>query len=143
MFRFRDSWKGFGGFSSNVGEASDKLNMFDPVVVNSGRLRILTALAAGREQDFVGLRRTTRLTDGNLASHARRLRVAGFIEIDKLLRAGKPVTQFRLTPAGQSALEGHARELLAAIEGTTAEPVVAGEVVADELSVASEDVWVD
>ena len=92
----------------------------DALVINPGRLRILTALAASRREEFVPLRNRTRLTDGNLAAHAKRLQSAGLIEIDKAFRDGKPVTSFTLTGAGRAALEAHAREVLAAV----GEPVV-------------------
>ena len=88
---------------------------FDPLVANAGRLRILTALAVEERQEFVHLRTRTQLTDGNLAAHAKRLRSAGLIEIDKEFREGKPVTSYLLTAAGRAALEGHARRLIAAI----------------------------
>lgn len=88
---------------------------FDPLIANAGRLRILTALAVEERQEFVHLRRSTQLTDGNLASHARRLQAGGLIQIDKQFRDGKPVTHLTLTPEGRKALEAHARRLVAAI----------------------------
>ena len=88
---------------------------FDPLVTNPGRLRILTALAVEERQEFVRLRQSTRLTDGNLASHARRLHSAGLIAIDKQFRDGKPVTEFTLMPEGRQALEAHARRIISAI----------------------------
>ena len=88
---------------------------FDPLVANAGRLQILTALAVEERQEFVHLRTRTQLTDGNLAAHAKRLRSAGLIEIDKEFREGKPVTSYLLTAAGRAALESHARRLIAAI----------------------------
>lgn len=88
---------------------------FDAVVANAGRLNILTALAVDERQEFVQLRRRTQLTDGNLACHAKRLAGAGLIEIDKSFRDGKPVTCITLTTAGRTALEAHARRVLAAI----------------------------
>ena len=46
---------------------------FESLVTNPGRLRILTTLASEeRRQPFVEVRRRTGLTDGNLATHARR-----------------------------------------------------------------------
>ena len=87
----------------------------ESLVVNPGRLRILTALAGREREEFVPLRNRTRLTDGNLAAHAKRLSPAGLIEIDKQFRDGKPVTSFTLTNTGRAALEEHARQLLAAI----------------------------
>jgi DNA-binding MarR family transcriptional regulator len=87
----------------------------DSIVVNPGRLRILTALAVEERQEFVHLRTRTQLTDGNLSAHAKRLHSAGMIDVDKQFRDGKPVTHFMLTAAGRQALETHARRLLAAI----------------------------
>src|SRR5438552_10384515 len=86
---------------------------FDPLVTNAGRLRILTALAAAQEarQPFVELRRRTGLTDGNLATHARRLQSAGFIAIEKSIASGKLLTTIQLTRQGREALLDHARQL--------------------------------
>jgi DNA-binding MarR family transcriptional regulator len=103
----------------------------DALVVNAGRLRILTALAGSGRQEFVALRESTQLTDGNLSSHARRLHSAGLIQIDKQFRAGKPVTSFTLTPRGRSALVSHVRQVMSAIA------------TSDETSSPVEDDWVD
>ena len=65
--------------------------------------------------EFVRVRRLTRLTDGNLASHAKRLQTGGLIEIDKQFRGSKPVTTFVLTQDGRKALEGHVRRLMSAL----------------------------
>jgi DNA-binding MarR family transcriptional regulator len=134
---------------------------FDNLVANPGRLTILTALAVDPQQEFVSLRNRTKLTDGNLASHARRLASAGMIEIDKQLRSGKPVTTIQLTSSGRTALESHVRRLMAAISHRRVEqgPAIATATInspapisrpslpiaataAVELT-ASEDEWVD
>jgi DNA-binding MarR family transcriptional regulator len=81
-------------------------------MASSGRLRILATLAAEARVEFVSLRHRTRLTDGNLACHTRRLESAGFVAVEKSFRGRKPVTHLRLTALGRSALEQHARELL-------------------------------
>lgn len=101
---------------------------FDPIVANAGRLTILTALAVEESQEFVQLRSSTKLTDGNLASHARRLRTAGLIAVEKQFRSGKPVTSFTLTADGRKALETHTRRLIAAISHRrmTVGPAVTG-----------------
>ena len=90
---------------------------FDPLVSNAGRLAILTTLAreGSPAAEFVAVRRETRLTDGNLSAHARRLQGAGLIEIHKQFRDGKPVTTMKLTAAGREALEAHARALMEAV----------------------------
>src|SRR5438876_672136 len=89
---------------------------FDSIVANPGRLRILTALASEPRQPFVRLRSRTGLTDGNLATHARRLQSAGLIAIEKQIDAGKPLTTFHLTTQGRTALAEHTQQLLAALE---------------------------
>jgi DNA-binding MarR family transcriptional regulator len=120
---------------------------FDALVANAGRLTILTELAVEERQEFVDLRRRTRLTDGNLAAHARRLHSAGLIDIDKQFRAGKPVTTYLLTPEGRKALEAHARRLFAAITQRRTAPAgaearaITSPAVAPEQT--AEDEWVD
>ena len=89
--------------------------MIDGLIANAGRLRILTTLAGSGGAEFVALRQATQLTDGNLATHARRLQSAGLISIDKQFRDAKPVTRFTLTPHGRAALESHVRALMHAI----------------------------
>lgn len=120
---------------------------FDPLVANAGRLRILTALAVQERQEFVELRRSTQLTDGNLASHARRLESAGLIAIDKRFREGRPLTSITLTPEGRRALESHTRRLIAAIShrrlAPAAEPLEPEPIPAANDSQAIEEDWVD
>ena len=94
--------------------AASFVDAFDPLVVNPGRLRILTALATVPDEsqpalDFIELRRRTRLTDGNLACHARRLAAGGLIGVSKSFREGKPMTTYVLSDDGKRAL-GPARK---------------------------------
>ena len=113
---------------------------FDTLIVNAGRLRILTALAVENRQEFVRLRAQTRLTDGNLSAHARRLHAGGLIDIEKSLRDGKPVTTFRLNDEGRQRLNEHARLLVQAVDGgKVAEVAVEMQAVA----ASSDDDWVD
>jgi len=128
---------------------------FDPLVANPGRLRILTALAVEDRQEFVRLRQSTDLTDGNLACHARRLQSAGFIAMDKQFRDGKPVTQFTLLPEGRKALEAHARRIVSAISqrriGSAPAPmpeppahaIAVAELTPDDPPVSVDDEWID
>ncbi len=87
----------------------------DPLIANAGRLQILTALANEPRQEFVRLRSVTRLTDGNLATHAKRLHSAGLVQIDKSFRGGKPVTTIILTDRGRMALQSHVEQLVRAV----------------------------
>jgi DNA-binding transcriptional ArsR family regulator len=131
-----------GGGSTCAGWLSDNRVMaFDGLVANPGRLRILTALARGETEggrlEFTHLRSVTRLTDGNLATHARRLSGAGLVRVDKSFRGGKPVTTFVLTREGRAALEEHVREVLGALAAR--EP--SGRVEGDEEP--AEEAWID
>jgi len=92
------------------------IDSLDALIANPARLRILTALVADPKQEFVRLRTATRMSDGNLASHARRLHRAGLLAIDKNFRDGKPVTTFTLTEQGRQALHAHVAELLSALQ---------------------------
>lgn len=85
---------------------------FDPIIANPGRLTILTALLSEATQDFVTLRGNTRLTDGNLTTHARKLANAGLVAIEKIARAGRPVTTITLTEDGRAAFERHVDTLV-------------------------------
>lgn len=110
----------------------------DAMVANPGRLRILTSLASEPSQEFVRLRERTRLTDGNLSTHARRLQTAGLLAIDKSFRQGKPVTTITLTNEGRRALESHVRDLMQALNLTPASQTISLQPVA-----IREDDWVD
>src|SRR5262245_23630537 len=87
----------------------------ESLIVNPGRLRILTALASQGRQEFVRLRGATHMTDGNLATHARLLHSAGLVAIDKSFRQCKPVTTFTLTREGREALNSHVESLTDAL----------------------------
>jgi DNA-binding MarR family transcriptional regulator len=113
---------------------------FDSLVANPGRLRILISLAQEPTQEFVQLRQATKLTDGNLSTHARRLHNAGMLAIEKTFRAGKPVTTLSLTRSGREALEAHANDLLAALNVPKREPMMIDTPVG--LS-EQEDNWID
>lgn len=112
---------------------------FDSLVANPGRLRILTALAIEPAQEFVALRNFTRLTDGNLSTHARRLEMGGLVSIQKSFRAGKPVTRLDLTPRGRAALADHAQHVLYALQA----PPAASDDPLPQPTDASADEWVD
>lgn len=87
------------------------------------------------------------MTDGNLATHARRLHSAGMLDIDKSFRAGKPVTTFTLTPQGRQALESHLNGLINALKPADVEPTDPKPAVtaANPVSMASYDDsdWID
>ena len=76
----------------------------DPLIHGRIRLGIVSALAVGERLSFSELKRLLDTTDGNLSTHARKLEVAGYIECRKTFAGRTPRTEYRLTPAGRSAL---------------------------------------
>jgi DNA-binding MarR family transcriptional regulator len=124
--------------------------VFDALIANPGRLRILAALA-NEPAEFVPLRLSTGLTDGNLATHARRLESAGLVAIDKRFRAdGKPVTTLSLTSSGRDALQRHVQALINAVQPQTSSQIdtprraVLPDIQAQPVALADDaDEWVD
>ena len=123
---------------------------FDSLIASSGRLRILAALASEPQMEFVGLRTRTQMTDGNLATHTRRLESAGFVKVEKVFRDRKPVTCVALTTIGRKALEKHAQELLDILGMAARKPVdqamvtpIAQAIVAEQIRADERADWVD
>ena len=69
------------------------------------RLGIISALAANESLTFSDLKKLMNTTDGNLSVHARKLEEAGYISCTKFFEGRLPKTEYKLTPAGRSALE--------------------------------------
>lgn len=90
----------------------------DRVVHEPARLAILTVLASAESVEFKFLEAVTRLSKGNLNSHATRLEGAGYIEVEKGYRGRIPVTTYRITEAGRRALATYWQQLLDARGGT-------------------------
>lgn len=59
----------------------------------------------------------TKITDGNLASHLKKLRQEDYIAEKKEFRENKPHTTYRATPAGRKAFEEHLDALEELIRG--------------------------
>lgn len=77
---------------------------FDRIIHERVRLGIVSALAAGGTLSFNHLKQLLETSDGNLSVHARRLEDAGYVESVKSFEDRTPKTEFRLTPAGRTAL---------------------------------------
>ena len=76
----------------------------DRVIHERARLGIVSALAANPVLSFQDLKSLLRLTDGNLAIHARRLEEAGYVACTKGFAGRVPRTEYRLTASGRRAL---------------------------------------
>jgi DNA-binding HxlR family transcriptional regulator len=75
----------------------------DDVIHGRVRLGIMTLLVARGGVDFNTLKAGLQLTDGNLATHLRKLEEAGYITQDKSIVSRKTLTRINLTVTGRSA----------------------------------------
>ena len=85
----------------------------DRMVHEPARLAILTVLASAEEVAFLFLQRVTGLSKGNLSSHTQKLEGAGYLETVKVFQGRIPVTRFRITEAGRTALAAYHQQLRA------------------------------
>jgi len=83
----------------------------DPVIHGKLRLAILSLLSSVDDAEFTWLRDKTGATDGNLGAHLSKLEEAGYVGVEKKFILRKPVTLYRMTDSGRTALAGYVRAL--------------------------------
>lgn len=71
------------------------------------RLGIISALAVNDSLDFTSLKEFLDVTDGNLATHLKKLEKEEFIRVEKSFIDNKPNTKYTMTPEGKKAFEEH------------------------------------
>ncbi len=71
------------------------------------RLGIMSALAVNDGLDFTSLKNFLDVTDGNLATHIKKLEKEGFLEVEKSFIDNKPNTTYYMTTEGKKAFEEH------------------------------------
>lgn len=67
----------------------------------------MSALAVNDKLDFTSLKEYLGVTDGNLATHLRKLEKEGFIEENKSFIDKKPNTKYFMTDEGKKAFDDH------------------------------------
>ncbi|MFN0024480.1 MAG: winged helix-turn-helix domain-containing protein [Parvularculaceae bacterium] len=75
----------------------------DDVIHGRVRLAVMAYLSGALAADFNELKAQIGGTDGNLATHLRKLENAGYVEVEKRFAGRKPQTILRLSPAGREA----------------------------------------
>jgi DNA-binding HxlR family transcriptional regulator len=88
----------------------------DRLIHERMRLGIVSALAANESLTFNDLKSLMNTTDGNLSVHARKLEDAGYIAVTKTFEDRLPKTEYKLTAAGQRALESYLSHMETIIE---------------------------
>ena len=78
---------------------------------NRVRLGIMSILMVNDWVDFITVRDTLDITDGQMASNIKALEKANYLEIRKQFIGNKPNTAYRVTKAGKAAFEEHLKAL--------------------------------
>jgi DNA-binding transcriptional ArsR family regulator len=92
----------------------------DPLIHVPARLRIMATVASLRDGDslsFTRLQDVIGLTPGNLITHLRKLRDAGYIDVEKAGTGPASLTSVRLTRSGRQALDDYTAALRALLDG--------------------------
>lgn len=92
------------------------LEGFDATLEHRHRLAIAVLLARHGEISFARFKQQLELTDGNLGAQMRRLEDDGYVTVRKDFADRKPVTWYRLAPAGRKALDRHMEALRSLID---------------------------
>tara|TARA_R100001143_G_scaffold52481_2_gene47711 strand:- start:89633 stop:89932 length:300 start_codon:yes stop_codon:yes gene_type:complete len=71
------------------------------------RLGIMSALAVNEYLDFTSLKEYLDVTDGNLATHLKKLEKEKFIRIEKSFIDRKPNTKYFITEKGKKKFNDH------------------------------------
>ena len=79
----------------------------DRVIHEKGRMAIMSLLAATAELSFTDLKQTLNMTDGNLTTHIKTLKQAGYIGVTKSVRNRRPLTTCSLTTVGRAAFANY------------------------------------
>jgi DNA-binding MarR family transcriptional regulator len=88
----------------------------DKLIHERLRLGIISALAANKTLSFTDLKNLLQTTDGNISVHARKLEEAGYITCEKSFNGRVPLTEYKITKEGKSALERYLNHMEALIK---------------------------
>ena len=84
---------------------------FDEMISAPCRLGILATLVPGEPVSFTEMKSATSLSDGNLHVQTRKLAEVGYIDIRKVMRGRRSVTEFRITELGLERLRLYVMKL--------------------------------
>lgn len=91
-------------------------NELDKLIHERLRLGIISALAANNSMSFGDLKNLLQTTDGNVSVHARKLEEAGYLTCEKSFKGRVPLTEYRITKKGKTALERYLNHMEALIK---------------------------
>ena len=77
----------------------------DPLLHAQLRLAVMSVLVRDKESEFTLLREKTQATAGNLSAQIKKLKAAGYIEIQKRFHQNYPQTICKITAKGINAFD--------------------------------------
>ena len=103
---------------ANASAKAAETTELDRLIHERTRLAIISALAVNDAMTFNDLKALLNTTDGNLSVHARKLEEAEYIICLKSFEGRIPKTEYKLTNAGRTALDGYLNHMEALIKAT-------------------------
>jgi len=85
--------------------------VFDATLHQPVRSKLMALLIREGELPFKAIKEELSLTDGNLASHIKKLENEEFIEVEKFFEGKKPKTVLKVTDKGKDAFANYVKEL--------------------------------
>ena len=101
-----------GHFSDPESGGSDRL------IYERVRLGIMSALSVNESVSFAELKELLKASDGNLATHARKLEDAGYIACRKAFAERVPKTEYSMTAKGRRAFARYLQHMESLIAAT-------------------------
>ena len=108
---------------------------FDEMISAPCRLGILATLVPGEPISFTEMKAATSLSDGNLHVQTRKLADVGYININKVRKGRRSVTEFRITELGLERLRLYVMKLQAVLNaetGSAARPAAPSPAASDD-----------
>lgn len=87
------------------------INNLNKLFESRVRLGIMSVLTVNDSFDFINLKETLGVTDGNLASHLKALEENELIKVNKQFIGRKPNTKYSITAEGAKAFGIHLKAL--------------------------------
>ena len=83
----------------------------DKTIHEPARITILTLLSVVDKTDFLFLKNSTGLTQGNLSSHLAQLENAGYVEIEKTFKGKRPLTLISISERGNKNFKAYLKTI--------------------------------
>ena len=90
--------------------------MFDPLLHQTVRSKLMSLLIANDELPFKALKELLEVTDGNLSSHLTKLEKEQYVGIEKTFEGKRPKTVVKITAVGRKAFDTYIEALKQFIE---------------------------